>query len=122
MFAVGCIQAQHCHTGACPTGVATQDPMRQRALDVPDKAERVARFHQETVHSLAEILAAAGLDEPKQLRPQHIMWREADGRVHSFNDRYPALKPGELLAGAAGTVLAEPWALASATRFAPANL
>ncbi|MFO1133071.1 MAG: FMN-binding glutamate synthase family protein [Hyphomicrobiales bacterium] len=120
MFAIGCIQAQHCHTGACPTGVATQDPMRQRALDVPGKAERVARFHQDTVKSLAEILAAAGLDHPKQLMPQHIMRRGVDGRIHSFNDRYPALKPGQLLEGAAGTIFEEPWALASATHFAPA--
>jgi glutamate synthase domain-containing protein 2 len=120
MFAVGCIQAQHCHTGACPTGVATQDPMRQRGLDVPDKAERVARFHQDTVKSLAEILAAAGLDHPKQLKRQHIMRRGADGRIHSFNDRYPSLRPGELLAGATGTIFAEPWALASSAQFAPA--
>jgi len=118
MFAIGCIQAQHCHTGACPTGVATQDPLRQRALDVPDKAERVARFHQDTVKSLAEILAAAGLDHPKQLMPQHIMRRGADGRIHSFNDRYPALRPGELLEGATGTMFEEPWALASSARFA----
>ncbi len=120
MFAIGCIQAQHCHTGACPTGVATQDPMRQRALDVPGKAERVARFHQDTVKSLAEILAAAGLDHPKQLMPQHIMRRGVDGRIHSFNDRYPALKRGQLLEGAAGTIFEEPWALASSARFAPA--
>ncbi|MFM8767253.1 MAG: FMN-binding glutamate synthase family protein, partial [Rubrivivax sp.] len=46
MFALGCIQAQTCHTGHCPTGVTTQDPARQRALVVPDKAERVYRFHQ----------------------------------------------------------------------------
>ncbi len=120
MFAVGCIQAQHCHTGACPTGVATQDPMRQRALDVGDKSQRVARFHEDTVKSLAEILAAAGLDHPKQLKRQHIMRRGADGRIHSFNDRYPSLKPGELLAGARGTIFEEPWALASSTHFAPA--
>jgi glutamate synthase domain-containing protein 2 len=37
MFAVGCIQAQSCHTGECPTGVATQDPLRQRAIVEPDK-------------------------------------------------------------------------------------
>ena len=42
MFAVGCIQAQSCHTDQCPTGVATQDPLRQRAIVVPDKAVRVA--------------------------------------------------------------------------------
>ena len=120
MFAVGCIQAQHCHTGACPTGVATQDPMRQRALDVPDKAERVARFHQDTVKSLAEIIAAAGLDTPKQLMPQHIMRRGADGRIHDFSQIYPALQPGELLAGAKCTPFEAPWKLASSSRFAPA--
>ena len=119
MFAVGCIQAQHCHTGACPTGVATQDPMRQRALDVPDKAERVARFHQDTVKSLAEIIAAAGLDTPKQLMPQHIMRRGADGRIHDFSQIYPALQPGELLSGAKDTLFEAPWKLATSSRFAP---
>src|SRR5205814_6811367 len=41
MFALGCIQAQACHTDRCPTGVTTQDPLRQRALVVPYKSERV---------------------------------------------------------------------------------
>ena len=45
----------------CPTGVTTQDPLRQRALVVPDKAQRVANFHRNTLHALAELLAAAGL-------------------------------------------------------------
>ena len=66
MFAVGCIQAQSCHTGQCPTGVTTQDPLRQRAIVVPDKAERVASFHRNTLHALAELVAAAGLD---RIRP-----------------------------------------------------
>ena len=44
MFAIGCIQAQACHTNRCPVGVATQDPVRQRAIVVPTKAERVARL------------------------------------------------------------------------------
>ncbi|CAI3791984.1 hypothetical protein GLGCALEP_00313 [Pseudomonas sp. MM221] len=64
MFAIGCIQSQSCHTNKCPTGVATQDPLRQRALVVPDKAERVASFHRNTLHALAEMLAAAGLEHP----------------------------------------------------------
>ena len=61
MFAVGCIQAQTCHTGLCPTGVTSQDPMRQRAIVVPDKAERVANFHRNTLLALTELVAAAGL-------------------------------------------------------------
>ncbi|MCC4810506.1 glutamate synthase-related protein, partial [Salmonella enterica] len=60
MFAIGCIQSQSCHTNKCPTGVATQDPLRQRALVVPDKAQRVLNFHHNTLRALAEMLAAAG--------------------------------------------------------------
>jgi glutamate synthase domain-containing protein 2 len=62
MFALGCIQSQSCHTDRCPTGVATQDPQRQRALVVDDKIARVAHFHQNTMKALAELIAAAGLN------------------------------------------------------------
>ena len=61
MFALGCIQAQTCHSGHCPTGVTTQDPKRQMALVVPDKAQRVRNFHRLTLESLKELLEAAGL-------------------------------------------------------------
>ncbi|MFX7825289.1 glutamate synthase-related protein, partial [Acinetobacter baumannii] len=60
MFALGCIQSQSCHTDRCPTGVATQNAQRARALVVPDKAERVYRFHQSTLHALQELVQAAG--------------------------------------------------------------
>src|SRR5690606_17767158 len=56
MFAIGCIQSRTCHTNRCPTGVATQDPLRQRALVVPDKAERVYHFHRNTLQALSEML------------------------------------------------------------------
>ncbi|MDV6321229.1 glutamate synthase-related protein, partial [Chromohalobacter sp. HP20-39] len=55
MFALGCIQAQKCHTDRCPTGVATQDKSRQKALVVPDKAERVHQYHDHTLHALLEL-------------------------------------------------------------------
>ena len=61
MFAIGCIQAQACHTNHCPTGVATQDPARQKALVVPDKAERVYNFHKNTLKALGDMSGAAGL-------------------------------------------------------------
>ncbi|MCC7047668.1 MAG: FMN-binding glutamate synthase family protein, partial [Alphaproteobacteria bacterium] len=64
MFALGCIQAQACHTGRCPTGVSTQDAVRQKALVVPDKAERVRNFHRNTLIALSELVAAAGLRHP----------------------------------------------------------
>ena len=75
MFALGCIQAQACHTDRCPTGVATQDALRQRALDVPDKAARVYHFHRNTMAALADMVASAGLRHPDQLGPEHIMVR-----------------------------------------------
>jgi glutamate synthase domain-containing protein 2 len=102
MFAVGCIQAQTCHTGKCPTGVTTQDPLRQRAIVVDDKAERVRNFHHETVHSLAEMLAAAGLSSPLDLQPHHIMRRVGDGRIVDFSMLYPLTRSGALLEGNGG--------------------
>jgi glutamate synthase domain-containing protein 2 len=120
MFAVGCNQAQQCHNGSCPTGVATQDPLRQRAIDVPDKAERVASFQRETVKALAELVAAAGLDHPKDLMPHHFMRRAHDGRIITFAEQYHMLNPGELLGGAPGTMFAAPWAMARSDSFSPA--
>lgn len=119
MFAVGCIQAQQCHTGNCPTGVATQDPARQRGIVVPAKAERVMQFHRETVKALAELIAAAGLDHPGQLKPQHFMHRAAPDRVVTFAELYRQLAPGELLAGTSDPRFREAWFLARADSFAP---
>src|SRR5690606_39070740 len=81
MFAIGCIQAQTCHTGRCPTGVTTQDPRRQQALVVSDKSVRVANYHKNTLKALAELLGAAGLTYPNELRPHHIARRISNGEV-----------------------------------------
>ena len=67
MFAIGCIQAQSCHTNNCPVGVATQDPLRQRALVVSDKARRVANFHRNTLEALGGVIGAVGLTHPGDL-------------------------------------------------------
>ena len=61
MFAVGCIQALRCNTNHCPTGVATQDPARAKALDVADKTTRVFNYQRATVASAAQIVASMGL-------------------------------------------------------------
>ena len=118
MFAVGCIQAQQCHTGKCPTGVTTQDPIRQRAIVVPDKAQRVANFHRETIKALAELIAAAGLNHPAELRPHHFMRRAAADRVVTFAEQYHILGAGELLNGG-GKPIHESWALARSDSFSP---
>jgi glutamate synthase domain-containing protein 2 len=117
MFAVGCIQAQTCHTGHCPTGVATQNPARQRAIVVANKADRVASFHKETIHSLAEMLAAAGMTKPSDLKPQHIFRRVGDGRIVTLADLCPVIEHGAFLSGNTSPLYAAMWAAAKAERF-----
>ena len=97
MFALGCIQAQTCHTGNCPTGVTTQDPQRQMALVVPSKAERVKNFHHLTLESLQELLQSAGIHSPAELRLQHIERRISEFETHPLSELMPSLAAGALL-------------------------
>lgn len=121
MFALGCLQAQACHTGHCPTGVTTQDPVRQRALVPEDKAQRVANFHRNTLEALAELIGAAGLTHPGRLGPQHIVRRVSTSEVRLVSNLLSFLKPGDLLENRAEhPVYAMFWQMASADSFAPA--
>lgn len=97
MMALGCIQAQNCHTGHCPTGVATQDAARQRALVVPDKATRVANFHDKTLHALMELVQAAGLQHPCDITAHHIVRRISDTEVRQLANLVMRVEPGALL-------------------------
>ncbi len=97
MFSIGCIQAQTCHTNHCPVGVATQDPLRQRALKVSEKSERVYRFHRNTLKALGEMTGAAGLSHPGDFRPHHLLMRESDRDMVTGQDVYPYLPDGFLL-------------------------
>jgi glutamate synthase domain-containing protein 2 len=121
MFALGCIQSMKCHTGACPTGIATQEKWRQAGLVVDSKAERVARFQKQTLHALREIVVAMGLDNPWQITPLDMRERlngaqsvELD-RIHQF------LAPGQLLDEPDGTYLARHWAMAQPESFRRAS-
>ena len=120
MFALGCIQAQNCHTDTCPSGVATQDPKRWRNLDVPDKATRVHHFHDNTLHALRDLLCAAGLEHPGQLGPEHILRRVSPIEVRSLGALYRLLEPGELLVKVPEhAVFRQFWADARSDSFAP---
>jgi glutamate synthase domain-containing protein 2 len=120
MFALGCIQSQSCHTDRCPTGVATQDPSRWRHLDVPDKATRVAHFHQNTLKALRDLLAAAGLEHPGQVGPEHILRRISQVEVRSLAAIYRFLEPGDLLRKLPDhAVFRDFWAEARSDSFAP---
>ena len=118
MFSLGCIQSLSCHTDRCPTGVATQDLTRSRALVVTDKSERVYNFHRATLHALAELTAAAGLDHPSEFQPVHFLRRVNEREVMTFAEIYPSVQPGELIAGAARDEnLRKAWTLARPDSF-----
>ncbi|MCM0028271.1 MAG: FMN-binding glutamate synthase family protein [Polynucleobacter sp.] len=97
MFALGCIQSRTCHTDQCPTGVATQDKARQRALVVPTKAERVYSFHKNTMSSLADLIGAAGIMHPNQITADYLMCRDGSGKATPLSTQLPTVNPGALL-------------------------
>ncbi len=122
MFALGCIQALKCNTNHCPVGVATQHPDLMRGLDVASKKQRVFNYHRNTVNSFQEILGAAGLSHPGELRPQHIQRRISPTEVQDYGRIYQYLEPGALLLSSEGTsstcgAFVEAWEAASAERF-----
>jgi len=117
MMAVGCIQSQRCHTNQCPVGVATQDPRRARALDVPDKTERVFRYQSAVVKEAVRIMASMGLSSSAQLTPHMLMRRVDHATVRSYGELYRWLEPGELLAEPPADWAAD-WTLADPDSFA----
>ncbi len=116
MFAVGCIQAMKCHTNRCPTGVATQDPGLARALDVPDKIDRVYNFQKETVASAAQMVASMGLESFAELAPSMLNRRIDSQRTRTYAEIYDWLMPGELLESPPQAWLSD-WIEASAEEF-----
>lgn len=72
MLAIGCIQAQQCHTGHCPAGVATQSKWFQRGLNVEDKAKRMARYLKSFRKELLSLAHAAGHEHPAQFTGDNI--------------------------------------------------
>ncbi|WP_343609104.1 FMN-binding glutamate synthase family protein [Novosphingobium sp.] len=121
MFSIGCIQSLKCHTGNCPTGIATQSAARQRGLVVPEKAERVARFHGTTLRALHEIIVASGLNSPSDLRPSHLRQRINVAEMRQLDEIYAFARPGELVAGSEDPQLRRWWEAANVDSFQRAD-
>jgi hypothetical protein len=116
MMAIGCIQAQRCHTNTCPVGVATQDRRRARALNVPDKAARVQRYHEATVRQATQLMASMGVGGPADLTTDMLRKKVAPATIRAYTELYEWLQPGELLAEPPETWEAD-WLAASADSF-----
>ena len=99
MMAIGCIQSRHCNTNLCPTGVATQDPARAKAIDVESKSERVKNFHHNTLASFFELVGSMGLDDPAKLVPQMVKKRSPYGAQMSMGSLVASLPDKALING-----------------------
>ena len=121
MFALGCIQAQTCHTGKCPTGVTTQDPGRYKALVVGDKSTRVANFHKNTMKALKEAVESSGLSHPSEFTPHHLMIRINSREARSAASQYLWLDTGDIkTSGAVHPAFEKYWDRAQSNSFASA--
>ncbi|XOV89604.1 MAG: FMN-binding glutamate synthase family protein [Pseudomonadota bacterium] len=117
MLALGCVQSLVCHTNRCPTGVATQDPALVRGLSVPDKAERVARFHHNSIHALSDLMSSAGLTGPGDLNRSHIFRRVDQHAVLRYDQIFPPVEPGAFVKAPYPAAYAELLETSSATSF-----
>ena len=97
MFAIGCIQCRSCHTGECPSGIATMDPLRYRAIDIEDRSERAFNFHSNTLFVLKELLESVGVEHPAQLNRRHIVRRLSESEIRLADQIYPKVEKGELV-------------------------
>jgi glutamate synthase domain-containing protein 2 len=117
MLSMGCIQARRCNSNECPVGIATQNPWLTAGLVVEEKAPRVARYHAETVEAALEMMGAAGLATPEEIRPWHIMRRVSQFEARHYGKIFEYLKPGELLGDDLPASFARAWRSATASTF-----
>lgn len=118
MFAIDCIQSKHCNTNLCPTGIATQDPARAKAINVSIKSGRVMNYHNNTIASFFELVGSMGLDSPLKILPQMIKRRSPYGVQMSTGSLIEPLKHQDLLADTIdNTYWKNWWESASAEQF-----
>lgn len=72
MLAIGCIQAQRCHTNHCPTGVATQDWWLAGGLNPALKSVRVAGYIASLRQGLLSLARTCGAEHPSQVLPDQL--------------------------------------------------
>jgi len=88
MLALGCIQSQRCHTGRCPTGVATQSPWLERGLDPALKSVRVANHVAALRYELERLARATGHRHPGLVEPSDLEVLDADAIPQTLAERH----------------------------------
>jgi len=88
MMAIGCIQAQECHTGHCPTGVATHSRWLTHGLDPTSKAVRVANYVTHLRFDLLRLAQAGGVRHPALLPSDTVEIALGSGKTSTLTDQY----------------------------------
>ncbi|MCW5588165.1 MAG: FMN-binding glutamate synthase family protein [Legionellales bacterium] len=117
LFSLGCVQSLRCNSNRCPTGITTQDPKLMYALDIDDKAPKVANYHRQTIESFLEVLGATGCKTVKEMHPGYVYRRLDHSTVKHFDEIYQFLQPGELIAGNIPESMRRAWQEANIERF-----
>ena len=88
MIAIGCVQAQKCHDGHCPTGVATQNRWLTRGLDPTLKSVRLANYVAELRHELVRLANAMGVEHPNLVDPSLVEIRLEANHMKPIREIY----------------------------------
>jgi glutamate synthase domain-containing protein 2 len=72
MLAIGCVQAQICHTGKCPVGITTQNRWLQRAVIPGDKSERLAAYVRGLRGEIYALSRTCGVAHPALVTADHL--------------------------------------------------
>jgi hypothetical protein len=93
MLAIGCVQAQRCHTDHCPTGVATQNRWLSRGLDPALKSVRCANYLITLRKELLRLAHACGASHPGLVGLERIELLDGDGGSRRASDVF-GYEPG----------------------------
>jgi glutamate synthase domain-containing protein 2 len=93
MLAIGCIQAQKCHTDTCPTGVATQNAWLARGLVPEVKAQRVANYIKTLRRDMVKVAEACGVEHPGLITAESVDILEGRTASTPLHEVY-GYKPG----------------------------
>jgi glutamate synthase domain-containing protein 2 len=93
MLAIGCIQAQKCHTDHCPTGVATQKPWLVHGLDPDLKSVRCANYVKTLRRDLLRVAEAVGVEHPGLIDIDDIDVLNGDESTSTLREKF-GYQPG----------------------------
>lgn len=95
LLALGCVHALHCHTGKCPSGIATTDLRAQKALDIEAASERVATYAKTLIKESQMLAESCGYSDPSQIKPDDVMMQIEPGKFEYLSNLAVVGQPGQ---------------------------